>query len=156
MLLMPHHSRSRCRVSPHHHVLLSYALVSDVIRTLRILNSKLQNMLSGRYKSKVGPARVPRGVREREREREKVLYPSPASPGFHGARGKGPPHPPWVNRTQNIRRETPITNREQGRISFLFSLSLLLTQGVERRCDDAVCKLSKWTGRIYISNARYK
>jgi len=33
---------------------------SDAIRTLRILNSKLQNMLSGRYKSKVGP----RGVRE--------------------------------------------------------------------------------------------
>lgn len=33
---------------------LSAALVSDAIRTLRILNSKLQNMLSGRYKSKVG------------------------------------------------------------------------------------------------------
>lgn len=53
---------------------------SDAIRTLRILNSKLQNMLSGRYKSKVGPRASPvghRGVRER------VLYPSPPSLGFH-------------------------------------------------------------------------
>lgn len=69
----------------------SAALVSDAIRTLRILNSKLQNMLSGRYKSKVGPARVrgsPRGERDRD------FYPSTPSPGFHGARGKGPPHPP--------------------------------------------------------------
>lgn len=34
---------------------------ADTIRTLRILNSKLQNMLSGRYKSKVGPSWVPEG-----------------------------------------------------------------------------------------------
>lgn len=64
--------------------LLPASLVSDTIRTLRILNSKLQNMLSGRYKSKVGPARVRRSPRG-----ERVLYPLSPSPGFYGARGKG-------------------------------------------------------------------
>lgn len=63
---------------------LPAALVSETIRTLRILNSKLQNMLNGRYKSKVGPARVRRSPRG-----ERVLYPLSPSPGFYGARGKG-------------------------------------------------------------------
>ena len=61
------------------------------IRTLRILNSKLQNMLSGRYKSKVG-----KGMRERGRgkasERGSLLPVSPDSTGIGrhgGARSAG-------------------------------------------------------------------
>jgi len=85
---------------------------SNAIRTLRILNSKLQNMLSGRYKSKVGP----RGVRDSFIRR--LRRPDSTAAGVRALRvlrKRGPPE---------MQGATPITNRGTRESSFLrFSFS---------------------------------
>lgn len=147
MFLMPRCSCCR-RISLHYLSLspLSAALVSDTIRTLRILNSKLQNMLSGRYKSKVGPARVRRFPRG-----ERVLYPLSPSPGFYSARGKGFFRAFLIaNQAQNIKRERPpsrIGNEGE-------TLYLLLVQ--RRRMPVRWCSLQTEQMDRKDSNARYK
>lgn len=105
------------------------------IRTLRILNSKLQNMLSGRYKSKLGKGMyihiyIPRRTKEKEGERGLLL----AVSRFHGDRG-ALDRLAATSQTQNKeRREPRVTNPTRRSLT-------------GRENSMRVCKPSKWTGR---------